>query len=158
MAHTKAGSASYRLSYSLIQFRKIPLMKTDQQILNELKNATEGLLFLSESDHPFDIVFWNGQAKLNHEFLCAQAGKPPQSPIGEQNVDDFFRNSVSEPAWKKGERLNIARSYQALVRLLKSELADIRIYRIGRTHITVFIIGKGPNGNWMGLSTKTTET
>jgi len=133
-------------------------MKTDQQILHELKNAAEDLLFLSEADYPFDVVFWSGQAKLNHEFICVQAGKPPQSPVTEQNVDDFFRNAISEPDWKKGERLNIARRYQALVHLLKSELADIRAYRIGRVDITVFVIGKSPQGNWIGLSTKVIET
>lgn len=35
-------------------------MKTDEAIAQELEAATEGLLFMSESDYPFAVITWPG--------------------------------------------------------------------------------------------------
>jgi hypothetical protein len=65
---------------------------------------------------------------------------------------------VSEPDWKGAEELAIARRYQALLRLLKENLNDLKVYRVGRINIAVYIIGRSKAGNWLGISTRVVET
>ncbi len=49
-------------------------MKNDEEILKKLEQATEGLLFMSEADYPFEIVNWGGMKGIAFDYLCSQAG------------------------------------------------------------------------------------
>jgi hypothetical protein len=134
-------------------------MKSDAQFLKELEQATEGLLFMSESDYPFQIIQWNPQQEITPEYLRIQtSGAGLDTPVTRQSVNDFFRAATSEPAWKKGVELETARKYQFLVRLLKETLSDLVVYRVGAINITIYIIGKSETGNWLGLTTQVVET
>lgn len=134
------------------------MMKTDEQLVKELKELTEGLLFMSESDYPFEIVYLEGKTELSQQQLRELAGTAADAPVETRTVEEFFRAAMSEPEWKKGQDLALARRYQSIVRLLKESLAELRVYRIGAIDIPVFILGKSSEGNWMGLSTRVVET
>jgi hypothetical protein len=133
-------------------------MKNDQELIEQLKRATEGLLMMSESDYPFEVLSISLQENLTPEYLRRLAGKSGDEPVEEKDLDDFFRNSISEPEWKNESQIATARQFQGLVRLLKSELFETTVYRVGEIDIAVFILGKSPCGNWIGLSTRVIET
>ena len=134
-------------------------MKSDAQSIQELQQATEGLLFMSESDYPFHIIEWDKQAEITPEYLRSQTvAAKPDTPVTRQSIDDFFRSATSEPQWKKGRELEIARKYKALVRLLKESLGNPVVYRVGEINITVYIVGMSQAGTWIGLKTQVVET
>lgn len=133
-------------------------MKTDEQLMEELKKLTEGLLFMSESDYPFELVKLEGNAEPGTEAFREMAGAAADSTVESRSVDEFFRAATSEPEWKKGQELELARRYQSLVRMLKENLTELRAYRIGKINMPVFIVGKSAEGNWLGLSTRVVET
>lgn len=133
-------------------------MKTDEQIIDELKRITEGLLFMSEADYPFEIVYLKGEGEPDPRHLRERAGMAADAAVETGSVDEFFRAATSEPEWKKGGELATARKYQSLVRLLKDNLNDLRVFRIGEINIPVYILGKSSEGNWIGLATRVVET
>lgn len=133
-------------------------VKGDDQVLAELRQATKGLLFMSESDYPFETVRWEGLPEITPEYLRSLEGHSPDSPVEVRSVDDFFRQAAAEEAWKGEEELAAARRYQALVRLLKKSLEDVKVYRIGEINIPVYIVGRSGTDNWIGLSTRVVET
>ena len=49
-------------------------MKSDEQLLTELAQVTDGLLFMSESDYPFEPVRWSDQAELTPDALRRLTG------------------------------------------------------------------------------------
>jgi len=112
--------------------------RTDQR----LQDAIAGLLMMSESDYPFEVVSIVGEANLPPQYLRRLAGKSEDEPVEERELDDFFRNSISEPEWKNKSQIVTARQFQSLVRLLKNELSETAVYRIGEIEIAVFILGK----------------
>ncbi len=65
---------------------------------------------------------------------------------------------MSEPEWKPEQERAIARRFQALLRLLKENLDDLKVYRVGTINIAVYIVGRTVTGNWVGLSTRVVET
>lgn len=130
-------------------------MKRDEELIAELKAATDGLYFMSESDFPFETVVLN---ETSNKRLREMAGQPPDAPIEVISVNDFFRFSMSEPNWKDERGISTARRYQALVKLLEENLDDLKVYRIGEINIPVYIIGRVESGNWLGLSTRVVET
>ena len=133
-------------------------MKSDGEITEELKRLTERLLFMSESDYPFEIFYREGKTELSPQALLELSGQPGDSPLEVTNVEDFFGAAAAEAPWKGEQALAIAKRYQALLRLLRENLDDLKVYRVGRVNITIYIIGRSKMGNWLGISTRVVET
>ncbi len=133
-------------------------MKSDDEILSELARAAEGLLFMSESDYPLEVVRLGSEKEVTPETLRKLSGRGDDAPVREQQVEDFFRSAAAEADWKSEPELESARRYQALVRLLKSKLACVKAYRVGDTEADVYVLGKSEAGELMGLKTTVVET
>ncbi|HVF44867.1 MAG TPA: nuclease A inhibitor family protein, partial [Pyrinomonadaceae bacterium] len=124
-------------------------MRDDGQLIEELREATRGLLFVSESDHPFEVFVW-GRAETTREFVRGQARAGPSATVETRGAREFFRAALSEPDWKGDAELAAARRFQALLRLLETSLADLKVYRVGSVDIKVYVAGRAPSGNFVG--------
>ncbi|HEX8853899.1 MAG TPA: nuclease A inhibitor family protein [Pyrinomonadaceae bacterium] len=133
-------------------------MQTDEEILRELERATAGLLFMSESDYPFEVFRRAGAEPFTDDVLRRKERLDASSPVAVQSVEDFFRVAAGEQDWKGADEQATARRYQALVKLLKRALGDVRVYRVGEINVGVYIVGRSPEGSWLGLSTRVVET
>ena len=133
-------------------------MKTDEQLLEEIGRAGEGLLFMSEADYPFETVRLEGPGEVSPRRLRELAGAGEGAAVVTQGLDEFFRAATAEPDWKGERERAEARRYQALVRLLKENLGDLRVYRVGEINIPVYVLGRSASGNWLGLRTRVVET
>jgi hypothetical protein len=130
---------------------------TDEQIIEELREATRGLTFMSESDYPFEVFQW-GAAEPTQEFLRGLTGETSDVPVETTTAALFFRVAASEAEWKNAEQLKEARRFQALLRLLEQNLKDLKVFRVGVINIPVYVAGRGASGNWLGVSTRVVET
>lgn len=127
-------------------------------IANQLKQASKGLLFLSESDAPFEVVRWSAQGELTPAKLLELTEHPFDAPVEIVSMDEFFDVATAEEAWHDEEEPETAKRFQNLVSLLKQNLSNIQVYRVGSIEIDAYIVGVTPSGNWMGLSTQLVET
>src|SRR5215203_2323647 len=98
---------------------------TDEQLMEELRDATRGLTFMSESDYPFEVFNW-GAAEPTQEFLRGLTGEASDAPVETRTPADFFRVAASELDWKGPEELTTARRFQTLRRLLEQNLTDLK--------------------------------
>lgn len=133
-------------------------MKRDEQLAAELREAAAGLLFMSETDDPLEVFVWEGGAAITHEFLRRAAGKGADAPVEEASAAEVFRAAASEPEWKGEAELGTARRFQSLLRLLTENLTGLTAYRVGAVDITIYVVGRSAEGNWLGLSTRAVET
>lgn len=131
---------------------------TDDELCGALKAATDGLLYMSESDYPIEVVRWDGSAPLTPEYLRAQAGADASAQVEESTPAEFFRVPASEAAWKNEAQLAEARKYQALRRLLEESLTSLKAYRVGDINIMLFVVGISAEENRIGVSTRVVET
>ncbi len=114
----------------------------DAQILEQLKRVTAGLLFMSESDYPFEVIYWEGLTDLTHDFLCRLSGKPEHCEVEEMEVEEFL----------------LAEKYRNIVQVLSENLAELKAYRVGKINMPVYLVGKSKRGNWLGVSTRVVQT
>lgn len=122
-----------------------------------LMKASKNLLMSSESDYPFEFFQWEDQADLTTEKLLELAGHPQDTSVEVVELDYLFRNVAQEKEWHdEAEKINVS-SFQTLVKTLKENLRDIKVYRVGTINIDVYIVGKA-DGSLAGLSTKLVET
>jgi hypothetical protein len=121
--------------------RKAVHLRADDEILEELGKASANLLYLSESDYSFELIRWNGGSEITPEFLYNITGEPHDHPVNEIALEAF----MSGP-------------YESLALLLKANLSNLKVFKVGRINMPVYIVGRSPEGNWLGLSTRVVET
>ncbi len=134
-------------------------MKTDEELCGALQEATGGLLMMSESDYPFEVIKWDGSVQLSPERLSGAAGgEDSPAKIEESDLAEFFRVPAGEQEWKDEAGLQAARKFQRLRQLLEDNLTGLKAYRVGEINIYVLLVGLSAEGNWMGVSTRVVET
>ena len=118
------------------------MAENDAQILEQLKTASAGLLFMSESDYPFDVIYWEGLTDLTHDFLCRLTGESDDCQVEEMEVEDFLREE----------------KYRNIVQVLSKNLSERKAYKVGRINMPVYVVGRSKRGNWLGVSTRVVQT
>lgn len=155
----KAGMAAqlkkgccYLYCFILVSFTP-PIMNPQ---LENLQKASDGLLFMSESDYPFEVVAFSLENNTIDEQLQTIAQK--NQPVEHQSLEYFFRNAIKEYPGASESQKESAHQFQALQEALKNELKDVQVYRLGQVQIDAFIIGQLKDGSYGGLRTKLIET
>ncbi|MGB7894970.1 MAG: nuclease A inhibitor family protein [Microcoleus sp.] len=129
-----------------------------ESIADQLQQASEGLLFGSETDAPFEVIHWPAQGELTQAKLLQLTNHPPDAPVEMRTVDEFFAIATQEEDWHDEEERETVKQFQNLVSVLKQNLSQLQVYRIGSTNIDAYIVGVAQSGDWAGLSTKLVET
>jgi len=118
-------------------------LKSDKQVLEELKTASLGLLVMSESDYPFELIQWSGEIEITSEYLCRVSARPEGTRIEETDTKRFLGEN---------ER------FRTLHAVIERNLADVKVYKVGTIDIPVYIVGRSPEGQWLGVSARLIQT
>ncbi len=124
-------------------------------ILTEIKKAADGLLFISESDHPLEVISFNKPAGSVADYLKTLTALNNNSPAETQTLEYFFRNMTRV---NESDDNATAERFKKLQTLLNLKLKNIKVYRIGTIQVSSFIIGELPDGSYGGLRTLLIET
>jgi aspartyl aminopeptidase len=133
-------------------------LSENDQLLEKLKLASDGLLFMSESEYPFEIFSHQEKQLLDAKSVLVLLDKPSDTKVEFTDLDSFFEVATTEEDWHSPEDKEIVKKYQNLVKVIKENLEDIKVVRFGDIDIDIYIIGKTPSGELAGLSTKVIET
>lgn len=144
-----------------------PVESAQPDIQTALTEAAAGLLFMSESDYPFEFFLWKDAAAepLTDDRVRALTNHLPDARVDTKPLDEFFRNAMTAQEWHDdGQRADVER-YQKLYNTLTARLSEIIVYRIGETEVHAYITGKvihaetdKPATDYAGLSTIQIET
>jgi hypothetical protein len=119
-----------------------------QDLRRELEQAVEGLSYPSDADYPFQVAVHPASqhgpfdAPRFLEFL----GRPADVPVEMQEAEAFFDELAFSPA------------LQRLYRFLRERLTFLQVFRLGRVHVEVYIVGQDSHGALAVLSTRSLET
>ena len=137
----------------------VPKRETGAALTIMLAKASEGLLMPSESDYPFTPFVWTkgAKAKCVTTGLLKLTGHAPETPVEIVDLDYFFRNVAQSQPWHDPIQAQNVPKFKHLMTVLKDNLTDIHVYRVGTVQIDVYILGKSGK-NLAGLSTVLIET
>jgi hypothetical protein len=130
---------------------------TTAEIIDRLKQATADLLWASESDYPFEAIAWERDVEMTPTALFKELTLTGLK-IETLTLSDFFAPALIIEDWYEEEELATVDRYTNLVRDLESNLTEIQVFRLGEIEIAVYIIGKTPDGDLVGLKTQLVET
>lgn len=124
-----------------------------------LAAATEGLLFTSESDFPYDVVRAPGQGAPTPAKVLAIAGVSPGSHVETRSfAQQFaFHGRPVDPDMDELEREYVQR-HRHLRRILEGNLTGTLVVRVGEISIRVFLVGETACGELAGVATTSIET
>src|ERR1700716_89960 len=115
-------------------------MKTSG-VTQVLQKASQGLLFPSETDAPFEAFEWPGeQGKPNKARVLELAGLPPNTPVKTRSLDIFFRDATQEQDWHDDQESTEVQRFKQLVQTLNDTLKDIKVFQAGRGEVDVFVV------------------
>lgn len=102
--------------------------------LNRLKELSEGLYFLSESDYPLEPIAYTfgDKAGLAEPEIYELAGKVPDEKLEIVELPYFFRNMTTELPEADEDMKKITQRFRELQTCLENHLRDIKVYRLGR--------------------------
>ncbi|NEO98254.1 MAG: hypothetical protein F6K58_06090 [Symploca sp. SIO2E9] len=128
-----------------------------RELINQLKQVSEGLLWMSESEYPFEVLWWE-QSVITPQQLLQLTNHAPDLPVKVIGLDQFFNRAVAPADWHNQEERETVERYQVLVDTLKIYLSDIQVYCVGVVEVDIYIVGSSKSGNLVGLSTKSVES
>ncbi|HEY9877497.1 MAG TPA: nuclease A inhibitor family protein [Leptolyngbyaceae cyanobacterium] len=120
------------------------------------------LTYPSETDSPLSVVIWE-MNELTPATLQQQLSLPADSPIEERTIASFFdRVTCDSPEvpciWQGSDTEIWFHRYRNLRELLTRHLTNIKVYRVGRTEIDVYVLGQYCSGTYIGIRTQVVET
>jgi Nuclease A inhibitor-like protein len=134
-------------------------MNNQDLLLKEhLQEAISGLLFMSESEYPFEVFFHETDQVLSVQNLLNFIKFPLNTEVKTLSIDDFFAPVLIEYEWHDLDERETVGKFKLLVTLLKSNLQNPQVYKIGSREIDVYILGLTNSGQWIGVTTKVVET
>jgi hypothetical protein len=108
-----------------------------------LERASEGLFYLSESDHPFDYVSYlnapAGRTITTSQFLRV-LGVPASTPIEVRPLD------------------RVLSRLPTLERTVRQRLTFVQVFAVGTIQVHLYIVGRDRCGALVGLHTLSIET
>lgn len=124
----------------------------------QLETLTDGLLFVSESDHPFRVMRLDAVAELDEPSLLRALDRALDCPVTRLTLDAFFARAVEDQSWHgPAERATVQR-YRQLLGFLATALEHPRVFRVGVIEVAAYALGKTADGYWLGVATTLVET
>lgn len=119
------------------------------------------LLYPSESDEPIEPVetYLRMAEPLTVSHMKDWLMLPPSTYVEEITEAEFWEPVVTMEDWFEEEEKAKAAQFQKLKELIEATLTDRQVFRVGKTEIDVYLLGKPKEGEpRVGLKTKVVET
>lgn len=138
--------------------KKIKEKKVGDDLARRIKSLIRDLYYTSETDAEILPFAGDKAESVTKETLLAQTGKPADSAVEEKSFEDFFSRLTELQDWFGDEEKQTAQKFSNLKELLKKELKDIKVFKVGKIEVDVFVVGLDSQGILRGIKTKAVET
>ncbi len=155
------GSLQRNKSGNTPKNNKMSLIETEsgrEKLLKSLEKNTKGLIYISETDAEFSVFKGNYVETVTGENLLSQLGLDADTFFEEFDPEDFFKHPTTIQDWFNEERVEIAKQYMSLKKLLEDNLSDLKVIKIGKVNLKIYIIGFDFENSLIGIKTTAVET
>lgn len=133
----------------------------DKDIVVALTESVKGMLLMSESEFPLDPFLWSASevgGPLDGVTLLKFRNYPQGTAVEQMNPNAFFGGLTLVEEGLDEEQLKSAGQFRELYKQMNAMLKDLKVFRVGKIRIDVYIVGATPEGNWAGVSSVLIET
>ncbi len=125
-------------------------------IYENLQTLTNGLLFIGESEFPFQVIHLPNTTTIE-SFIETDSKEKIINAFVDAN--DFFKRYI-ERLTSSDDEIMMADipKYQALDKFLKTEFIEVKLYKVGKIKVAIYIVCKHLNQDMYILKTYAIET
>ncbi len=125
-----------------------------------LQERCEGLFYMSESEYPLEPIKLEvaDAATITNTDVLTLTGQPQEKPVEVVDLPYFFRNQTTDNSGGDEFMQSLVHRFRELQAFLQGQLQDVKVYRVGKREIQVYILGKLNKSQLAGLKTVSVET
>jgi hypothetical protein len=129
-------------------------------VLARLADASKGLSFPSEADYPIEpfLIQEADDGTITSAAVLKAMKQAPNAPSKTMAVDELFATAAEEQDWQNEAERQTARRFQDLVKVLKENLDDLQVFKVGKVEQDVYVVGRTPSGALAGVKTKVVQS
>ena len=136
------------------------LLNEKKSLKDEIISLGSDLMYPSESDEK--IEYFEMEVSTDEKLSLANFrmynGIRPEIEIEEIDFESFFKPLIKAEDWFGEDEKKWAEDSLKLKQLLTEKLKEIKILKVGRIEIDVYLFGKSEKRKWEGIKTKLIET
>lgn len=128
--------------------------------MKTLQERCEGLFYMSESEYPLEPILFEvpDAAAFTKTTVLDLTNQPQDAPTEVVDLPYFFRNQTADVPDADEFILNLINRFRELQAYLQAHLQDVKVYRIGKREIQVYVLGKLSQTQMAGFKTVSVET
>ncbi|OJW81863.1 MAG: hypothetical protein BGO69_15320 [Bacteroidetes bacterium 46-16] len=129
-----------------------------ETIKDKLRQLTDGMLYISESDFELDVQDWGKQDRASALGKIKERPNVDAENIFELNAAVFFDQTINALDPNDDFAAKLAQQYKDLYAYLKGTFHEIYVYRTGKIQVQVYVVCLSLEGDCFVLHTTSVET
>lgn len=127
-----------------------------KSFVEEIKEIVKDVYYISETDSELFPFVGERAEEASKETILKQIGG--NAPVEERNFEDFFKRLTEMQEWFGDEETRTANRFSELKEFLMKNLRDLKVFKIGKIEVDIYIVGLDANNILKGVWTKAVET
>ncbi len=127
-------------------------------LAKQIQETTADLYYISETDALILPFVGQPAQSVSREAILEQTENAPDSPVEERTFTEFFARLIEIQDWFGDEEIKTAENFLLLKKLLENNLRDLKVYKIGKVQIDIYVVGLDAKNILTGIKTKAIET
>ncbi len=128
------------------------------ELAKQIKKITKGLYYISETDAEIFLLIENKAEAVTVEEVLKQTESAADTPVEERDFNTFFARLTEKQEWFGDEETATANKFAELKKLLENNLRGLKVFKIGKIELDIYVVGLDSESNLMGIKTKAVET
>jgi hypothetical protein len=132
-----------------------PLPEEDS-FSDQVKTIVKDLYYISETDSEIFPFVGRKAASVSADELLRQLGRTDS--VEERDFEDFYKRLTKMQEWFGDEETATANKFSELKKLLLKNLKDVKVFKVGKIEVDIYIVGLNSESVLAGVWTKAVET
>lgn len=128
------------------------------RLLEEIKRASKDLYYISETDAEISAFDGGKSNAISAEIILDRTNAEKDAKVEKRDFDEFFERLTKIQDWFEVEETDNANRFAYLRDLLKNNLRDLTVYKVGEVQIKIYAAGLDAEDDLFGIQTEAVET
>jgi Nuclease A inhibitor-like protein len=131
---------------------------TSDKLAESIKNAAEGLYYVSETDAEIKPFIGQTSQTVTPEEILKQTDNSVNSVVEQIDFSNFFSRLTKIQDWFGDEEKANANKFVRLKEVLENNLRELKVFKVGKIRLDIYAVGLDENDKLLGIKTKAVET
>ena len=132
------------------------ILPEENSFSDQIKTIVKDLYYISETDSEIFPFVGEKSERVSADELLRQLKRA--DPVEERDFEDFFKRLTAMQEWFGDEETLAANKFSELKELLLKNLKDVKVFKVGKIQVDIYIVGLNFESFLAGVWTKAVET